>query len=73
MGKKLIIGVHEEWVLLELPLLEYMSLRDGIGSRCIDTAELPWLQKRHLNIRLLSDADKGCCRWNHRRCHGRAA
>ena len=52
--------MQEERVLLELPLLENMCLGDGVGSRCIDTAELPWLQKRHLNIRLLGDADKGC-------------
>ena len=57
MGEKLVIGVHEERVWLHLPLLEEMGLRDGVGSRCIYAAELPRLQKWHLYIRLLSDAD----------------
>ena len=73
MGHKLVVSVQEERVLLHLSLLEDMRLRDRVGSRCIYSAELPWLKEWHLNIRLLSNADQGCSRWNHRRCHGRAA
>ena len=50
-----------------------MCLWDGIGSRRIYFADLPWLQKWHLKDRLLCNANKRCCRWNHWRCHGRAA
>ena len=57
MGHKLVISVQEERVLLNLSLLEDMCLRDRVGSRRIYAAELPWLQERHLNIRLLSDAN----------------
>ena len=73
VGHKFVVSVHEERVLLHLSLLEDMRLRDRVRSRRIYSAELPWLQEWHLNIRLLSDADQGCSRWNHRRCHGRAA
>ena len=73
MGHKLVVSVQEERVLLHLSLLEDMRLWDRVRSRRIYAAELPWLQEWHLNIRLLSDTDQGCSRWNHRRCHWRAA
>ena len=46
---------------------------DSVGSRRIKSADLSWLQKWHLKDRLLCNANKGCCRWNHWRRHGRAA
>ena len=58
---------------MELPLLENMCLWDGVGSWRIYTADLTGLQKWHLKDRLLCNADKGCCGWDHRRCHGSAA
>ena len=73
MGHKLVVSVQEERVLLHLSLLEDMRLRDRVGSRRVYSTELPRLQEWHLNIRLLSNADQGCSRWNHWRCHGCAA
>ena len=50
-----------------------MCLGDGVGSRRIYPADLPRLQKGHLEDGLLRDSNQGRRRWNEWRGHGRAA